>query len=151
MPSDFSGERVCCLILTNTTAKNSWWLSNPMAWWLSGFSHLHTIKEVLETVMCVHQAFKIRCSLFLPDIKMRYASWFPKANCCCCRPLTQLWPSHLLRRVNVLSCYSNDFTYYFFFLIFISKLVFKIDILNLGLFYLNLPFYRPDISTVYSY
>lgn len=33
---------------------------------------------------------------------------------------------------------------------FISKLVFKIDSLNLELFYLNLPFYGLDISTVYS-
>lgn len=93
----------------------------------SRFSHLH-IKKVLETVTYVHHTFKVFfiyfiysyifesslskyfASMFLLDTKMRCASLSPKANCCCCRSLTWLWPWHLLWRANAFSCYSSDFT-----------------------------------------
>lgn len=85
-------------------------------------------------------------SIFPRGTKMKYTSSFRKANsCCCCRQIRLSSDLHTCSEEQMHSVAIAVISLTTCFLSFISKLVVKIDILNLGLLYSSLSFYELDI------
>lgn len=151
-PPDFSGKSGvylnqynCCEFIVTVKPNGVMPPNEPIHDSLS----LH-INNVLENVMCPSDFQNPFVSVFLPDIRVGVSASSPEQTLAAAdhSPSSDL---HTCSEEQIHSAAVNsDFTQYIFCLNFISKLVFKIDILNLH-DYINLPLYGLGISTAHSF